>query len=239
MKSAAKKGANTGTVILAFPYNHGILIGADRQVSWGSRKIWRTNFNKIEQINGFSAIAMCGTVTMCQWILDVYKNILTQLETHVEGTVSLKSQTMVLWRLMRAWAWIMELDCGAAFIFAGLDPRRKEGSILEFGGDGSRFFPEGHYLTNGSGYLEADGVLKDHFASQTPKDTDEKAAIALALKAIRRAAEKDLGVGDPRLQSATIALIDTETGFKYLPEEKIQLAVEKQDTRKTSKGRRK
>lgn len=225
LKHGAGKGATTGTVILAFPYDRGIILGADRQVSMMGRKIWRTNFPKIRQVGDFSAVAMCGTVTMCQWIPEIFETIIGQLETRLGSNLPLSTQTKIFGTLMRGLAHSLEFDAMADFIFAGLDPKEKTGTLLEFGSDGSKYEMEKSHLTNGSGYAEADAVLIEHFAKTESKQTNLKTASLLALKAIMRAAQKDLGVGDARLQSATLATIDAKVGFRLMPDAEVRKLV--------------
>lgn len=54
-----KAKLETGTVIMSFLYKDGIMIGADRQVSGGT-KIVRTNFPKITRISSCAALSFCG-----------------------------------------------------------------------------------------------------------------------------------------------------------------------------------
>ncbi|MDO8504586.1 MAG: hypothetical protein Q7S36_01910 [Candidatus Liptonbacteria bacterium] len=220
LKHNAEKGATTGTVTLAFPYNQGIIMGADRQTSCGG-KIWRTNSRKIRQVGKFSAVAGCGTVTMIQLIPEIYEKIIRRMEWELDEELALGIRTTIFWDLMRSIAHQLNFDAMAAFIFAGLDPKRKTGALLDFGPDGSKFGPEKHHLTSGSGYAEADASLIEYFARATPGKTDLETASRAAIKAIWRAGQKDLYVGDPRTQGATLAVIDGKTGFRFLSDEKV------------------
>lgn len=226
LKLNTAKELMTGTVVLAFPFNKGIILGADRQVSWGLSKIARTNFRKIEQIGEFSAAAMCGAVSTCQLILEIYESIIGRIEMMLENELSLHIRTKIFGDLMRAFANKYEY-VGANFIFAGLDPKEREGTLLAFSGYGTKLEPEKYHLTDGSGGAEADSSLIEYFSRGTPKKTSLETAMKVALKAILRAGQKDLGVGDPRLYSATLVIIDPKTGCRFVPDEEVRELIKK------------
>ena len=223
-----KDAPHTGTVVIAYPYNRGILFGADRQVTWGMSKIFRSNFQKIQKVTDFSGVAFCGTVSMCQFIADIYQELMLKLEMRTSGELPLKNQVNIFHRLMRMVAFANDGDAGAAFLFAGLDRKNRQGVLLEFQSGGSLYHPESVYLVSGSGYLEANGILKDFWKKiKSPKEVQEKDAIALALRAITGSAESDVAVGHPELQSSTIALIDAEKGMRFVEQDEILAAIRK------------
>jgi len=221
LKNANAEAPKTGTVILAFPYSQGILIASDRQVSCGY-KVFRTNFPKVFQVDGFAALAVCGGVSTCQWILQIYRQIVSQLKMRIKGDLPLRSQIKVFSQLIRAFASASDLDVGGAFIYAGFDPKRKDAALLQFASDGSVFKPNKYHVTDGSGTLEADAVLIEYFLTHTPENLSLNAAVDLAIKAICRSAENDRGVGHPKLNGATVAVIDVKTGFRYVSDEDVE-----------------
>lgn len=220
------EGAKTGTVVFCFPYQKGFLIGADRQITWGYSKIYRTNFRKIWKINKFAGAAMCGSVSMCQFVLGAFKRVTSEIELRNEETLPLRNQAAIFGKLMRSLYFAFDgQDIGSAFLYVGLDPTRKDVLMLEFDSDASVLPPDKTFLAIGSGQLEAKGVLEESFADMTREKLSEDTAIDIALKVIKRSAEGDIGVGHPLLQSATIALIDVKTGFAFVDQDRIKEAV--------------
>ncbi len=214
------KGLETGTVIFAFLYKNGIVIGADRQVT-GGYKIVRTNFPKIFKISSRSAISFCGSVVMAQTISRVYSNILAEIKFRIEEEVYVPGQIKIFEGIMEKLSFLFDYDIGTMFHFLGVDQNGKP-YLLEFYDDGAIVKPDSPLIADGSGGTEARTTLKNFFADKDFRKLELEEALRVAVNTVRVSAEADAGVGDPRLQSATLAVIDAKKGFYFVEQEKVK-----------------
>lgn len=211
----------TGTVIMSFLYKDGVMIAADRQVS-GWTKIARTNFPKITKISSYSAISFCGSVVMAQAVAKIYADILASIKFRIDEDVSIPGQIKILEGMMQQLGILFDFDIGAMFHFIGIDPKTGKAYLLEFCDDGAALKPDCTVLADGSGGTEARTTLKNFFEANDFKKLEFEEAAKLAIKTVRISAEADAGVGDPRLQSATLAIINAKTGFSFVDQQKVK-----------------
>lgn len=220
-----KAKLETGTVIMSFLYKDGIMIGADRQVSGGT-KIVRTNFPKITRISSCAALSFCGQVNMAQIISKGFADILSTIKFRIDEEVSITGQTKRFEELMQQLALLFdENGIGTMFHFSGLDRKTGKQYLLEFYEDGAIVKPDAPYIAEGSGGTEARTTLKNFFGTKSYKDLSFEEAARLAINTIRVSAEADSGVGDPRLQSSTLATIDMKNGFSFIDQEKVKALI--------------
>lgn len=223
-KSMPDGGIKTGTVIMSFLYGNGIMIGADRQVTGGS-KIVRNNFSKIVQTSPFSAISFCGQVVMAQAVAQIYKRLLSEIKFRIDEVTPLHGQIEIIEKMMLQLGIETGFDSGVLVHLAAMDMGKKRPYLLEFYDDGSAFKPDATYISEGSGGTEARTTLKNHFKVNDYKKLDADGAARLALKTIQVSAEGDSGVGDPRIFGATLAVIDANDGFSLIDQEKTWLLI--------------
>lgn len=216
----------TGTVIMSFLYKNGVIIAADRQVT-GGLKIIRTNFPKISRVSSCSALSFCGSVNMAQIISRIYVNLLSTIKFRIDEEVPILGQIKIFEEMMQQLAFLFEdFDIRTMFHFSGLDRNTGRTYLLEFYEDGAIVKPDAPYIAEGSGGTEARTTLKSFFATKNFKDLCLEEALRLAISTIRVSAEADAGVGDPRLQSSTLAFIDAKDGLTFVSQEKIKLLIE-------------
>lgn len=215
----------TGTVIMSFLYKDGVMIGADRQVSGGS-KIIRTNFPKITRVSSCAALSFCGSVNMAQIISKVYSDVLSAIKFRIDEEVPIPGQIKIFEGMMQQLAFLFEdNDIGTMFHFSGLDRKTGRPYLLEFYEDGAIVKPDAPYIAEGSGGTEARTTLKNFFKTSDFKNLEFEDAARLAISTIRVSAEADSGVGDPRLQSSTLATISMKKGFSFVGQEKIKAVI--------------
>ncbi len=215
------KRLETGTVIMSFLYKDGVIIAADRQVTGGS-KIIRTNFPKISRVSSCSALSFCGSVNMAQIVSRVYANLLSTIKFRIDEEVPILGQIKIFEEMMQQLALLLDFDIGTMFHFSGLDRTTGRTYLLEFYEDGAIVKPDAPYIAEGSGGTEARTTLKSFFAAKNFKDLSLEEALRLAISTIRISAEADAGVGDPRLQSSTLAFINTKDGLTFVSQERIK-----------------
>jgi 20S proteasome alpha/beta subunit len=210
---------------MSFLYKDGVMIAADRQVSGGT-KIIRTNFPKISRASSCSALSFCGSVNMAQIVSRVYTNLLSTIKFRIDEEVPIPGQIKIFEEMMQQLALLFEdSNIGTMFHFSGIDRSTGRAYLLEFYEDGAIVKPDAPYITEGSGGTEARTTLKNFFAVKNFRDLELKEASKLAINAIRVSAEADSGVGDPRLQSSTLAFIDVKDGLTFISQEKIKLLI--------------
>jgi len=215
----------TGTVIMSFLYKDGIMIGADRQIS-GGYKIVRTNFPKITRVSSCAALSFCGQVNMAQIVSKVYTDILSAIKFRIDEEVPIQGQIKKFEELMQQLALLFDdFDIGTMFHFSGIDRTTGRPYLLEFYEDGAIVKPDAPYIAEGSGGTEARTTLKNFFKTKDFKNLEFEEAARLAISTIRVSAEADAGVGDPRLQSSTLAIIDMKNGFSFVDQEKIKALI--------------
>ena len=213
---AGKKNVGTKTVIMSFLYKDGIMIAADRQVT-GGYKIVRKNFPKIFRASAFSAVSFCGTVSMAQIVAKIFKNVLASTKFRIEEEVPVRGQIRELEELMQTLGLYMG-EIGVELHFAGLDIKTGRPHLLEIFEDGCVLRPDSPFIADGSGGIEAKTKLTDYFKTRNPREMEFDEAMRLALQTIQMCAESDAGVGDPRLQGATLATITMKDGFSFVDE---------------------
>ena len=223
-KNMPSGGIKTGTVIMSFLYGNGIMIGADRQVTGGT-KIVRNNFSKIVQVSPFSAISFCGQVIMAQAVAQIYKRLLSEIKFRIDEVSPLQCQIQTIEKIMLLLGVETGFDSGVLIHLAAMDMKKKLPYLLEFYDDGSAFKPDETYISEGSGGTEARTTLKNHFKVSDYKQLNADDAARLALKTIQISAEGDSGVGDPRIFGATLATIDANDGFSFIDQEKTWLLI--------------
>ncbi len=223
-KNMADNGIKTGTVIMSFLYGHGIMIGADRQVTGGS-KIVRNNFSKIVQTSPFSAISFCGQVVMAQAVSQIYKRLLSEVKFRIDEVTPLHGQIEMIEQMMLQLGIATGFDSGVLIHLSAMNMEKKRPYLLEFYDDGSAFKPDSTYISEGSGGTEARTTLKNHFKVNDYKKLGADDAARLALTTIQTSSECDAGVGDPRIFGATLAIIDADNGFSFIDQKKTWLLI--------------
>jgi proteasome beta subunit len=111
-------------------------------------------------------------------------------------------------------------------LFAGVDPRTREGSIYEYDPDGGRYQARDHAAT-GSGSLAARATLKR--LHRDAGDLDLGGAVRTAVEALFDAAEEDSATGGPDLIRRIYpiaATIDEQHGNQELSDDGVLAHVE-------------
>ncbi len=175
-----------GTTILALRFSGGVLVAGDRQATAGYEVADRA-INKVFEMDEHSAMAIAGVAAPA---VQMAKLLRTQLEFYekVEGTaLSLEGKANYLSVLLRQNIAVAMQGLVVVPIFAGFDPRRREGRIYKYDPLGGRYEELDYYAT-GSGGKDARNTLKKRYHAGVDRDE----AVRLAVEALLDASDEDV-----------------------------------------------
>lgn len=186
LKDYTKKGTTT----VGIKCTDGIILAADKRVTAGGRIVMDKAFNKVFPISENMAVTIAGTVSDAQLISKLImaeirlKRMRTGSEPSSEETANLL--TTIVYQNIRRLSPILGIT---GFLFAGYD---EEGlHLYEIGVDGS-LIESNDYVTDGSGFMNAFGVLDTLYK----KDIKVAEGVKLAVKAINAAIQRDTATGE-------------------------------------------
>ncbi|MBM3203982.1 proteasome subunit beta [Candidatus Woesearchaeota archaeon] len=186
LKDYTRKGTTTVGIKCA----DGIVLAADKRVTAGGRIVMDKSFNKVFPISEFMAVTIAGTVSDAQLISKLLmaeirlKKVRTGAEPNSEEAANLL--TTIVYQNIRRLSPILGIT---GFLFAGYD---EEGlHLYEIGVDGSLIESQ-EYVTDGSGFMNALGVLDTLYK----KDIKVAEGVKLAVKAINAAIQRDTATGE-------------------------------------------
>jgi len=179
-----------GTTTVGIKCTDGIVLAADKRVTLGGRIVANKEFNKVFPISENIAVTMAGVVSDAQLITKLIKaeirlkNFRTGSEPSTEETVNLLAT--IVYQNIRRLSPIMGIT---GFLVGGVDD---DGFHLhDVGVDGS-VVERSDYVTDGSGFMMAFGVLDTLYR----KDMKVSEGVKIAIKAINAAMQRDTATGE-------------------------------------------
>jgi len=207
---ASSKAVRSGTTIVAFTFQQGVLMAADRQTSAGFH-IWSAETVKIRNVSSMSLWGAAGLVACIQEIYDTLMLLIDGFENHLEKKLPVSAQGKLLNQILQANAAGLTylgflLGYVVVPILAGWDTECDEPKIFSYddiGGIYDMTECTNQFTTVGSGGEIAKSILHDRWE----KDMSEEAAIRLAIRALLRAGSIDIGTSDALIAPVTLFLV--------------------------------
>lgn len=178
----------SGTTSLALKFKDGVVLAADMKASKGSVN-YEFGLQKIFIMSKFSALAYAGLVGILQLIQDIFREEIEIFEYESGITLPIKNQEVVLKKIIRK-VYLSDITNDFAFILGGYDLEDKEPKIYEF--DAAAGSVEKQYAVIGSGTNFALSYLDTSYQAKLSK----KAALELAIEAVKAGAYRDQHTGD-------------------------------------------
>lgn len=180
----------TGTTTIGIVCRDGIILAADKRVTYGGQIIYKKDFEKIVIINEDMALTTAGGVSDAQLLVKILKAQIDLERLRRGRKLNVKSAASILANLVyqniRKFSTIPGIT---GFLFGGKD---NSGFYLyDVGVDGS-LIKSDDYVMNGSGSMFATGVLDSLYK----KDVSINDGVKLAIKAINAALQRDTATGD-------------------------------------------
>ena len=205
-----KARVDSGTTVLAFHFNKGILFAGDRREMSGYWKISSQRVVKVHKVANFTGFCFAGSVSHGQLIKKALTEINLQFFSKYGEDISIEGQANFIGDFC------LEMSLGGSpleviFIIGGIDD--SDCCIYELDADGYR--RQHGYISVGSGSIEATTVLDGRRRSLTKGDLSKSNAVDLAMNALLRSGERDFGTSSPRLELPIMATI-TRKGFDYV-----------------------
>jgi proteasome beta subunit len=207
-----------GTTVLAAIYADGVVIAGDRQAVEGFQ-IGERRIQKIFEVDEYSAVAIAGVAATG---IEMAKLFQVQVEFYekVEGSMlSLEGKANYLSNMVKQNLGMALQGLVAVPIFAGYDPKRKQGRIFKYDAIGGRY-EEDDYYAIGSGGKDARSTLKKLYQAGMSRDD----ILKIVAEALWDAADEDLGTGGPDLIREiypTIKVIN-HAGISDIPESEVK-----------------
>lgn len=207
----SKSFLKSGTTVLAFHFDRGVILAGDRQTSSGF-SIMSQESIKIDQISSHSALLQAGLVSDCQALVKDLRRVNSDFLGKFGMPLSIDGQANCLSHLMRTYylygSWLE-----AWLIIAGINVDQPTFKIYSIEPSGSKL--DHDFATEGSGGDKAESELEKFKGKIKARSLGIKEATKLAVRAVYMAGKKDLGTSDVRLAVPTVAVI-TVKGFGFL-----------------------
>jgi len=180
-----------GTTVLAFKYEHGVVIAGDRRATEGFQ-IASTRMEKVFKSDDYSAMAIAGAAGPCLDMAQLFRIELEHYEKLDGVQLSCEGKANRLGHMVKANFPMVLQGLVVIPLFVGYDLKREEGRIFKYDITGGRY-EEADFYAVGSGGKDARLSIKEHFKKHIP----ESEAVRLALLALSNAADEDVGTGGP------------------------------------------
>ena len=216
------KRVHSGTTVLAFFYDKGIILAGDRKTSCGFSIVDQDKV-KLYQVAPHSACAAAGLVSDIQMLVRDLEQVNGAFFSQYGYLLSIEGQVNYLINQFRYYWQYTFAPLEVSIFLGGLNPKNGSFQLFDIGSDG--FQREClDYVVNGSGSDFAATKLEESRKKILEKKLSKDEAIELALRAIFMAGKKDLGTSDVRVAIPTIATIDNK-GFSFMDSEVIGKAL--------------
>jgi len=180
-----------GTTVLAFKYEHGVVIAGDRRATEGFQ-IASTKMEKVFTSDDYSAMAIAGAAGPCLDMAQLFRIELEHYEKLDGVQLSCEGKANRLGQMVKANFPMVLQGLVVIPLFVGYDLKRGEGRIFKYDITGGRY-EEADFYAVGSGGKDARLSIKEHFKKHLP----ESEAVRVALLALSNAADEDVGTGGP------------------------------------------
>ena len=212
MDRKGKKEARTsGTTVLAFRYEDGIICAGDRLLDLNDGFIAR-DYQKIHRVTDDSLFLAAGTLSLIQEIHDLF----TQKCQEADDAMSVREQAIELARLCRDTE-MEEEDDEFDAILAGVNA---DGTHEMFRvDDNGVVVPFWRFSACGSGGEAALATLHLYWGQAWLDGLDLSRGLSLAVRAMGIAALHDTKSSDPRLTPPSVAVISD--GARYVADDEV------------------
>src|SRR3989344_8935453 len=186
-----EKTLQTGTTTIGIMCKDGVVLAADKRVTFGGQIRYKKDYEKIVIINDDMALTTAGGVSDVQLLVKILKAQLDLERLRRGRKLSVKAAASMLANLVyhniRKFSAIPGVT---GFLFGGRDDNGKV-YLFDIGVDGS-LIEFNDYVLNGSGFMFATGVIDSLYK----KDILVNDGVKLAVKAINAALQRDTATGD-------------------------------------------
>lgn len=202
----------SGTTVLAFHFNQGIMLAGDRQTS-GWFSIISQESVKIHKVGSHSAFMFAGMVGDGQAVVKSLRRVDSDFLNRFGMPLSLDGLANYLTRFVRL-HYNYGIFLEAWGIIAGLNLSPPEFKIYSVEPTGSKL--ASNFATTGSGGDRAEDELEKFRGKIKSRSLETKEAIELAVRAIYMAGKKDMGTSDVRIAIPLVAVISVKDGFQFV-----------------------
>lgn len=218
-ENPALKQVHSGTTVLAFHYNEGILFVGDKKTSAGY-SIVDQDKTKIYQIAPYSCCAAAGLVSDIQMLVRDIEEVNYAFLGRYGQLLSMEGQANYLVNELRFFWQYGSMPLEVLLILGGLDLAKDQFRLFDIGWDGFRRECS-DYLATGSGKDFATAKLEENRRKILDRKLSKEEAIEIAVRAIFIAGKKDSGTSDIRVAFPDVALV-TKDGFSFVEESIIR-----------------
>ena len=214
---AADLEAPEGTTVLAFRFKDGVIMAGDRRATAGNL-IAHRRMQKVFSADRYSAVAISGTAGIAVELIRLFQTELEHYEKLEGHRLSLEGKANYLAAMIRRQLPMAFQGLVVIPLFAGFDEEVGTGRLYSFDVVGGRY-EELEYTATGSGGRDAKLYLRGAYS----EDTDESAAVRLAVEALVMAAEEDSATGGPDLRREiypNVVIVDAD-GFREISEDSV------------------
>ena len=185
-----KEHTKKGTTTVGIMCTDGIVLAADKRATLGGRIISNKTVEKVFPISENIAVTMAGVVSDAQLITKLIKAELRLKKVRTGKELTLRETSSLLgtivYQNVRRLSPIMGIT---GFLMGGVD---KDGfHLYDIGIDGS-VLEHKDYVTDGSGFMMAFGVMDTLYK----KDFKVNEGVKLAVKAVNAAMQRDAATGE-------------------------------------------
>ena len=219
-----------GTTIVAVTFPGGVAVAGDRRATMGNL-IAHREMEKVFPADEYSAVGIAGTAGVAVELVKLFQVQLEHYEK-IEGTLlSFDGKANQLSMMIRGNLGLAMQGLAVVPLFAGYDLDRAVGRIFSYDVTGGRY-EERHHHSVGSGSLFARGSLKKRWRP----DLGPADAVAVAVEALRDAADDDSATGGPDAVRGIFPVVATvsEEGYRRVPDEEISPIVATLDAEESS-----
>lgn len=217
------KLTHSGTTVLSFFYNNGLLFAGDKKVSEGLHIISQDK-TKFYDISPYSCFAAAGLVSDIQMLVNLLEEVNSGFTGRYGYQLSTEGQVNYLVSELRDFWQYSSMPMDALTILGGFDPMRENFRLFAVGCDGSKRECL-DYAVVGSGSDFAVAKLEENRKKLLERKLTKEEAIEIAVQAIFQAGKKDMGTSDIRIARPSIATITKSEQFSFVEESVVENVV--------------
>lgn len=194
-----------GTTVVAVRYKTGIIIGSDTLVTRNYSRAG--NVQKIFIVDNFTVMGVAGVYALCQWRVNQFKYEIKSWENELKKRISMEGRAKIFSRHLF-------VNPGMMVALLGLGEYNGENfSLVKYDEIGAQILVD--FAAIGSGENDANPILQEFNKENPVRELDFEPAKELVLKALKRAAENNIGTGS----SFELVILDKQ-GARFLGGEK-------------------
>lgn len=177
-----------------------VVLGADGQMTSGRQKIG--GFEKILQIDKYTAVGITGAVAFLQDIVKIFEVELSiKQRLRNNGTfLSPNGKANILsWLVKQVAVFSFNYGAVAAFLLGVYNPKDDEARLFSIGPDGSVYEDKNKFSADGSGGQWIYSVFRDRYKEIGGIDAAKSELVKLTRRAVNLAINNDPYCGPPKL----------------------------------------